>query len=94
MNTTYIFFTSDSHKSTNSGSPLFIFADNHKQKVLNYIKSNIDDYFDGDKVHKKQQFKAFEALVEFKGSISQAINADLSLYARCEEIKPITQINN
>lgn len=94
MQTTYIFFTSDNYKSTNSGSPQFLFADNHKQKVLNYIKSNIDDYFGGDKVYKKQQFKAFENLVEFKGSISQAINTDLSLYARCEEIKPITQLNN
>jgi hypothetical protein len=94
MKKTYIFYSCDQWKTNGSGEAKFLFADNHKQRVLDFIKLNIDDYFSGDAIYKKQQFNAFKELVNFKGSISEAINTDTSLYAMCEEIKPITEINN
>lgn len=93
MKTTFIFYTCDQWKTNGSGDAKFLFNDSNSKKVLDYIKNNIDDYFDGDNIYKKQQFNAFKELVKFKGSISAAINTDTSLYAMCEEIEPITKIN-
>ena len=52
----YIFFSADQWKGTKSGEPIFLFTENDKNKVLAYIKANINDFFDGEPTHQKQRF--------------------------------------
>jgi NAD(P)H-nitrite reductase large subunit len=90
---TFIFFTSDQWKGTNSGSSQFLFKENQKARVLKHIQTNLADYFEGNNKEREQKFKEFRKLVNFKNSIVDAINTDLNLFARCEEIKFVTRIN-
>jgi len=88
----YIFYSCDQHKSNTSRDAKFTFTEAKTKKVLQFIESNLSDYFDGDNTYKKQQLNAFSALVTYKGSIAEAINTDTHLYACCEEIKPIQEL--
>lgn len=85
----------EAHKSYSLNKPLFYFTDSEadKKKVLNYIKNDLETFFDGDSTERKQRFAAFKDFLEFKGGIlSDALNSDTSIFASCTELNHIKNL--
>lgn len=92
MTTTYIFYSCDEHKSHISRQAKFTFTDSNFKKVLKFIEVNMVDYFDGSPTRQRDQFNALHSMVKDEEvSISNAINRS-EIYASCEEIQPIQNI--
>lgn len=97
MQPIFILNTCDQHKSHASAKPLFYYNDSAKdvKKILNYIKNNLETFFDGDETYRKQQFAAFKNLIEYKqGSINEALNSDANIYASSTELEHISKLKS
>lgn len=89
----FLFYTCDAHNSTSSAVPKFLFRESvaDAKLVIEHIKNNIGDYFDGDIEEVEPMFEELRKSIKDNG-ISVAINSDTSVYAMCEEIKPINKL--
>lgn len=96
MQTIYVLNTCDAHKTHASARPLFYFTDSEadKRKVLDFIKNDLDRFFDGeDETENKQRFNAFKHFIEYKqGKLNEALNGDTMIYASCTELSHIKNI--
>lgn len=86
----YLFIPTDKHKKI-TGQPQFFFTENSKHKVFKWIKNNLADYFDGNRLEQERKFKEFKELVNKEG-IAKGINTSTDLYARATEIKSIKEL--
>lgn len=86
MSYTYILCSCNKHKEHNSASLIHAFTEEDENKVLDYIKANLNAFFDGTKGMKEQRFSEFFKSTIEKRNIAEAINSNLDIYAMVQEI--------
>lgn len=86
MSYTYILCSCNSHKERQSASLMYTFKEGEDDKVLDYIKANLNAFFDGTKHLKKQRFSEFFKSTLEKQKIADAINSNLDIYAMVQQI--------
>ncbi len=89
MSYTYILCSCNAHKEQKSASLIYTFNIDDENKVLDYIKSNLNAFFDGTAEHKKERFTNFFKATLEKSNIADAINSNLDIYAMVQQIPTI-----
>lgn len=92
MTTTYIFYSCDQYKTHSSKMAKFTFNDTNAKKVLKFIERNMSDYFEGSPTRQRDNFNRIADMVKDGVTIHEAINTSTDIYATCEWIDNITQI--
>lgn len=89
MSYTYILCSCNAHKERQSASLIYTFKEEEENKVLDYIKSNLNAFFDGTREGKKRRFgELFKSTLE-KPTLADAINSNLDIYALVQQIPTI-----
>lgn len=89
MSYTYILCTCNKHKQHKSASLICSFEKDEESKVLQYIETHLNAFFDGSEQTKKERFKSlFKSTLE-KSNIVDAINSNLDIYAMVQAIPQI-----
>ena len=92
MTTTYIFYSCDQHKTRGSLQAKFTFNAINAKKVLKFIERNMADYFEGSPTRQRDNFNCIADMVKDGVTIHEAINISTDIYATCEQIDSISQI--
>jgi len=86
MQYTYILCSCNAHKQHQSASLIYSFTKEEENKVLQYIKTHQNAFFDGTPKTKEKQFKNFFKSTLEKTNIVEAINSNLDIYAMVQLI--------
>ena len=65
------------------------FTADEETKVLDFIKTRKDQFFDGSTAKQNQNFSDFFKLSLEKSSLADAINSDTNIYALVQQIPQI-----
>lgn len=89
MSYTYILCSCNKHKQHKSTSLICSFKKDEESKVLQYIETHLNAFFDGSEQTKKEGFKSlFKSTLE-QSNIVDAINSNLDIYAMVQAIPQI-----
>lgn len=89
MQYTNIQCSCNAHKERKSASLIITFGEGEETKVLDYIKSNLNAFFDGTYEGKRRRFgELFRSTLE-KPGLADAINSNLDIYALVQQIPTI-----
>lgn len=86
MSYTYILCSCNQHKEQRSASLIYSFKEEEESKVLEYIETHLNAFFDGTPRAKKARFNEFFKSTLEKANIVDAINSNLDIYAMVQQI--------
>ncbi len=90
MSYTYILCSCNAHKEFKTASLICTFTENEEVKVIDYIKYNLDRFFDGhSKQERRKRFNEFFAKTNTHRNIADVINTELAIYALVQQIPNI-----
>ena len=89
MSYTYILCSCNQWKERTSASLVCSFTMEEEIKVIDYIRANLNAFFDGNKETKEKRFSEFFKSTIEKKSITEAINSNLDIYAVVQQIPTI-----
>lgn len=95
MQKIHILSSCNQHKNHTTLNPLFYYCDSMKdiKKILNYIKNNLDSFFDGEEAQRKESFEDFKnSIKDYGGSIHKAFNTSTNIYALSTELEHIKNL--